>query len=46
MIELWNKEAEKKFFTESVKFATPEQLFYVAGYYLGECIFRPQNETD
>lgn len=29
MIELWNKEAEKKFFTESVKFATSEQLFYV-----------------
>lgn len=29
MIELWNKEAEKRFFTESVKFATPEQLFYV-----------------
>src|SRR3972149_1415457 len=29
MIELWNKEIEKRFFTESVKFATPEQLFYV-----------------
>ena len=29
MIELWNKEVEKRFFTESVKFATPEQLFYV-----------------
>lgn len=28
-MELWNKEVEKKFFTESVKFATPEQLFYV-----------------
>ncbi|GJQ23599.1 MAG: hypothetical protein HBSAPP01_13890 [Candidatus Brocadia sapporoensis] len=24
-----NKEVEKKLFTESVKFATPEQLFYV-----------------
>lgn len=33
MIELWNKEAEKKFFTESVKFGTPEQLFYVTDYY-------------
>ena len=29
MIELWNKEVEKRFFAESVKFATPEQLFYV-----------------
>ena len=29
MVELWNKEVEKKFFSESVKFATPEQLFYV-----------------
>lgn len=29
MSELWNKEVEKRFFTESVKFATPEQLFYV-----------------
>lgn len=29
-MELWNKEVEKKFFTESFKFATPEQLFYVA----------------
>lgn len=29
MVELWNKEVEKKFFFESVKFATPEQLFYV-----------------
>lgn len=28
-MELWNKEVEKNFFTESVKFATPEQLFYV-----------------
>lgn len=29
MIELWNKEVEKKFFTESDKLATPELLFYV-----------------
>ena len=29
MVELWNKEVEKKFFAESVKFVTPEQLFYV-----------------
>jgi len=29
MVELWNKEVEKRFFSESVKFATPEQLFYV-----------------
>ncbi len=29
MAELWNKEVEKTFFTESFKFATPEQLFYV-----------------
>ena len=29
MVELWNKEVEKRFFAESVKFATPEQLFYV-----------------
>lgn len=29
MTELWNKEVEKRFFSESVKFATPEQLFYV-----------------
>lgn len=28
-MELWNKEVEKKFFAESVEFATPEQLFYV-----------------
>ncbi|MBI4619641.1 MAG: hypothetical protein HY739_05720 [Desulfobacterales bacterium] len=28
-MELWNKDVESKFFTESVKFATPEQLFYV-----------------
>jgi len=31
MVELWNKEVEKRFFSESVKFATPEQLFYVTG---------------
>ena len=29
MVELWNREVEKRFFAESVKFATPEQLFYV-----------------
>lgn len=29
MVELWNKEVERRFFTESVKFATPEQLFYL-----------------
>ncbi len=28
-MELWNKEVEKRFFTESFKFASPEQLFYV-----------------
>lgn len=28
-MELWNKEVEKKFFVESVEFATPEQLFYL-----------------
>lgn len=28
-MKLWNKDVESKFFTESVKFATPEQLFYV-----------------
>jgi hypothetical protein len=28
-MELWNKDIESNFFTESVKFATPEQLFYV-----------------
>jgi predicted house-cleaning noncanonical NTP pyrophosphatase (MazG superfamily) len=28
-MELWNKDIESRFFTESVKFATPEQLFYV-----------------
>ena len=28
-MKLWNKDIESKFFTESVKFATPEQLFYV-----------------
>ncbi len=29
MIDLWDKDVEKKFFTESMGFATPEQLFYV-----------------
>lgn len=29
MENLWNKDVEKKFFKESVEFATPEQLFYV-----------------
>lgn len=29
MENLWNKDVEKKFFNESVEFATPEQLFYV-----------------
>ena len=29
MSELWNKDVEKRFFSESVKFATPEQLFYI-----------------
>jgi hypothetical protein len=29
MMELWNKEVEKKFFTEAVKFTSAEQLFYV-----------------
>ncbi len=29
MENLWNKDVEKKFFIESVEFATPEQLFYV-----------------
>lgn len=28
-MELWNKEVEKRFFTESSKFASAEQLFYV-----------------
>ncbi len=28
-MELWNKEVEKRFFSESFKFASPEQLFYV-----------------
>lgn len=27
---LWNKDVERKFFNESSKFATPEQLFYVS----------------
>ena len=30
-MELWNKDVESMFFTESIKFATPEQLFYVTG---------------
>jgi len=30
-MELWNKDVESRFFTESIKFATPEQLFYVTG---------------
>jgi hypothetical protein len=30
MIQLWTKEKEIEFFTESRKFATPEQLFYVS----------------
>ncbi|MBE0521777.1 MAG: hypothetical protein IBX39_05855 [Candidatus Methanoperedenaceae archaeon] len=29
MTHLWNKDIERNFFTESFKFATPEQLFYV-----------------
>jgi len=29
MKELWNKEIERKFFVESLNYATPEQLFYV-----------------
>ena len=29
MTQLWDKEIEKMFFTESFTFATPEQLFYV-----------------
>lgn len=29
MVDLWNKDVEKKFFKESIEFATPEQLFYV-----------------
>lgn len=36
MKDLWNKEIEKQFFIDSMKFATPEQLFYVtnSGKYL------------
>jgi hypothetical protein len=30
-MELWNKDIERRFFIESMKFATPEQLFYVTG---------------
>ncbi|MCZ7400191.1 MAG: hypothetical protein O8C62_11060 [Candidatus Methanoperedens sp.] len=29
MVDLWDKDVEKRFFTESMGFATPEQLFYV-----------------
>jgi len=29
MGKLWNKDIEQRFFTESTKFATPEQLFYI-----------------
>jgi hypothetical protein len=29
MDRLWNQEVEKKFFMESMAFATPEQLFYI-----------------
>ncbi len=29
MVDLWDKDFEKKFFIESMGFATPEQLFYV-----------------
>jgi len=29
MGKLWNKDIEQRFFTESIKFATPEQLFYI-----------------
>lgn len=29
IMQLWNKEVERKFFEESLKIATPEQLFYV-----------------
>ncbi|HHW02413.1 MAG TPA: hypothetical protein GXX35_06340 [Thermoanaerobacterales bacterium] len=28
-MQLWNKEVERKFFEESLRIATPEQLFYV-----------------
>jgi len=28
-MELWNKEIEKRFFSSSLEYATPEQLFYV-----------------
>ncbi|RKL62702.1 hypothetical protein DXT63_10395 [Thermoanaerobacteraceae bacterium SP2] len=29
MVQLWGKDVERKFFEESLKIATPEQLFYV-----------------
>ena len=29
MEKLWNKDVEQRFFSESIPFATPEQLFYV-----------------
>lgn len=29
MNNLWNKEVEKRFFNEAIKFCSPEQLFYV-----------------
>lgn len=28
-MELWNKEIEKRFFSSSLEYATPEQLFYI-----------------
>ena len=28
-MELWNKNVEKRFFTKSLEYATPEQLFYI-----------------
>ncbi len=30
-MELWNKDTERRFFIQSMKFATAEQLFYVTG---------------
>ncbi len=49
-MELWNKEVEKKFFAESVKFATPEQLFYITDkklqLLLQQYYFTPSNEPD
>jgi len=29
MPTLWNQNQEKNFFTKSLEFATPEQLFYI-----------------